>query len=393
MAALFAGLAIVRACPDRAYTGKYVVGGARSMQPVVTDWLAAFGRLKPDFPTRVEAGGTTAAVRSVMAGDLYFAMSGRPLQRGERAHSIVVAREVVAVAVHPDNPVAGLRAREVVEIFAGRLTRWSQVGGPDAPITVVVPAARSDLRVAFDDVILSGAPAAPGAVAADSGAAVAAAIGSDPWSIGYLRAGALDEHVRALPIDGAPATPQAVEAGRYVLAVPLTFVFRVPPTRKRDVALIGWIRGPEGREVARRHGLAPAPDDDRAFLWAPFDPEGALRARLPSVQERLDAALDAWLSTRDLAALRRSVEAVLVTLDVDADRPGAAATAPRAGQRTKGRPRRSPPAPARPRVGGRRARCGGGRRAPGCRETGGRPDTAGPCARRSPRSSPDPTRR
>jgi len=46
----------------------------------------------------------------------------------------VVALDALAVLVHPQNPVRQLTVAQIKDIFAGKITNWSAVGGPNLPI-------------------------------------------------------------------------------------------------------------------------------------------------------------------------------------------------------------------------------------------------------------------
>jgi len=51
----------------------------------------------------------------------------------------VVALDAVAVIVHPAHPVRKLSMAQMRDIFLGRVTNWSAVGGPNLPIAVYAP--------------------------------------------------------------------------------------------------------------------------------------------------------------------------------------------------------------------------------------------------------------
>lgn len=281
-------VAVIR-CPHRPPPpGRYTVAGARELQPVMRDWVAEYGR----FPARIEAGGTTAALRDVGTGDLHVAMVDRPLRPGERGFPAVVARELYAVVVHPENPVAGVTADELAGIFAGRITSWSALGGADAPIRVVV----------YGELPAALRRTAPEAATrpADSASAALAAVAGDRHAVACLPARGLDARVKALAVDGAAPTLAEAEAGRYRLTVPLRLVFVSAPIANRWAELLAFVRGPAGRRIARRHGLLP-PDD----------------AARGAVEDRLTGALDAWLEHGDPEALRRSVDEALAAAAED----------------------------------------------------------------------------
>lgn len=51
----------------------------------------------------------------------------------------IVAQDALVVVASRDNPVRALSADMLDGIFSGRITNWSQVGGPNQPITVYAP--------------------------------------------------------------------------------------------------------------------------------------------------------------------------------------------------------------------------------------------------------------
>ncbi len=59
---------------------------------------------------------------------------GGNLASFEQEH--VVAVEGLAVIAHPDNPIEEISVQDVAAIFAGQITNWSQVGGPNGRINV-----------------------------------------------------------------------------------------------------------------------------------------------------------------------------------------------------------------------------------------------------------------
>ena len=64
-----------------------------------------------------------------------LAAAGIPDPR-DGAGEHIVALDALTLVVHPDNPVQSLSTEDIAAIFGGDVTNWSEVGGPDMPITV-----------------------------------------------------------------------------------------------------------------------------------------------------------------------------------------------------------------------------------------------------------------
>lgn len=88
-------------------------------------------------PPSIGSGGGIAAVGS---GKALLARVARPLKTEERAMGLVsraLFRLPTAIYAHPDLPTKDLTHAQLVDIFIGKVTNWSQVGGPDLRVRVV----------------------------------------------------------------------------------------------------------------------------------------------------------------------------------------------------------------------------------------------------------------
>lgn len=100
----------------------------------------------------------------------------------------IVAVDSLVIIVHPDNPVKAISIDQVAAIYAGSVTNWSELGGPDAPIAVInrQPSSgthRTLYRTIYGDAAETVEPI--GTVAEDNNT-MAAMVNSDPFAIGYV---------------------------------------------------------------------------------------------------------------------------------------------------------------------------------------------------------------
>lgn len=234
------------------------LAGSTSVQPYAEHWVEAFRTQRSGSPIHVQGGGSTAGVQAAMSGAAQIGMSSRALTaaEAERLTVVAVARDGLAVVIHPSNPVRDLRLDQVRAIFAGSLRSWRELGGPAAEITVITREEGSGTRAAFEALVMNGSWIAASALVQDSTGAVRQLVASDPAAVGYVSLGLVDQTVKAVALDGESASEDGIDAGRYPLVRPFLFVLpRSPDPAARD--LIEWITGPEGRALTRREGLLP----------------------------------------------------------------------------------------------------------------------------------------
>ncbi len=99
----------------------------------------------------------------------------------------ILALDTLVVIVNPNNSVSELTMDQLRDIYSGRITNWSEVGGANAPITLVSRAEDSDTRDVFKNVVFGDdVPRDPGSVviARDSNE-MALVVNSDVNAIGY----------------------------------------------------------------------------------------------------------------------------------------------------------------------------------------------------------------
>jgi phosphate transport system substrate-binding protein len=97
------------------------------------------------------AGGTAAiglASRRASAGEAGL----NNLQDGPDEH--ILALDGLIVVVHPGNPVRSLTLNQIAAVFAGKITSWEQLGGPDQPISLYVRDDRSGTLDVFETLVM-----------------------------------------------------------------------------------------------------------------------------------------------------------------------------------------------------------------------------------------------
>lgn len=96
-----------------------------------------------------------------------------------------------------------------------------------------------------------------GAITEDSNGTVREIVAHDPYAIGFISLGLVNDKVRALALDGVAATDENIEAGRYKLVRPFLFVSRGEPTGLAK-EFVDFVLSAEGQDLVKKEGLLPA---------------------------------------------------------------------------------------------------------------------------------------
>jgi len=260
-ALLFVLTATTAAACGRRTANVLTLAGSTSVQPFAEKWADAYRLVHPELSILVQGGGSTAGVQAAESGAAQIGMSSRPLNPEEATHleGVLVARDGIAIVVHPGNPVAALGLEDARAIYAGEVRTWSRFGGR-GPITLITREEGSGTRAAFESLVMAHRRIAAFALVQDSTGAVRQMVTSDPAAVGYVSLGLVDATIKAVKLDAIEASEASIDSGAYPLVRP--FLFLVKPEARSNLAVAGfieWILGPEGRSVARREGLVPPP--------------------------------------------------------------------------------------------------------------------------------------
>jgi phosphate transport system substrate-binding protein len=128
-----------------------VVAGTGASQTLFREVAEAFEKSQPDCQVAVpDSVGSRGGIRQLLAGKADLARVSRLLKDKELAQGLAyagVAETQVVFAVHPSvDGVRSLTVDQVNDIYAGRISNWMQVGGPDHAIFPLIRDGGTTLR-------------------------------------------------------------------------------------------------------------------------------------------------------------------------------------------------------------------------------------------------------
>lgn len=233
LAALTCALAAVlglSACSGGASSQTLTVAGSTTVLPIAEMAAEGFGD-QTGVNVLVSGLGSSAGIEAVTNGTADIATSSRQLTAEESEHELVatvVAHDGIAVIVSPDNPVTELTTEQLRDIYAGKITNWSEVGGNDLEIQVVNRDEASGTREAFRSIVMGDTEFDRSAAVLPGTGQVRDVVSRTPGAIGYISIGFVESDyasttVKSLDIDGVEATEDNVESGAYPISRDLYF--------------------------------------------------------------------------------------------------------------------------------------------------------------------------
>jgi phosphate transport system substrate-binding protein len=240
-------------------SGTIVMAGSTSMEKLASALSEAFMEKYPDVTLTAEFTGSSAGIESLVAGSVNIGNSSRNLKDSEIAAGAVeniVAIDGIAVVVDPANTATALTKDQLVSIYTGVVTNWSEVGGTDSPIIVVGREAGSGTRGAFEELV-GVEDVCVYSNELDSTGAVVAKVASTPGAIGYVSLDVVDETVVAVALDGVEPTVENIKAGTYFLSRPFIMA-TMGEISAQDPAvqeLFAYLTTDEGKALIEAVGL------------------------------------------------------------------------------------------------------------------------------------------
>lgn len=232
------------------------IAGSTSVQPFMEMLAEEFMNRNPGVQINVQGGGSSAGIKAVSDGTADIGMASRELTPSEVSGGVVpvtIARDGIAVIVHPQNVVSGMTIEQLREVFAGRLVSWKALEGGGS-VVVVVREEGSGTRSAFDELVMGEQLVTKNAVVQGSTGAVRTAVAGDPNAIGYISLAQVDKTVKAVAIGGVPATEQNIAAGTYKIARPFNVLTKGPAAGLAQT-FIDFILSADGKKILAAEGL------------------------------------------------------------------------------------------------------------------------------------------
>lgn len=216
----------------------------------------------------------------------------------EANRSRVLALDAFVPVTAAGNPIRSISLSDLSRVLSGEIDNWAELGGPDAPIAVHLPAAGSGLAQAAERRLLTsaGRSVSPKVIRHARSSMLARAVAVDPFAIG-LASFAETDATRMLTLTGTcgfslEATRRTIKTEDYPLSSPMFLYLPARRLPKVGRDFLAYMRGPAAQIVIRRAGFV-----DQAAEEIPINAQG----------DRFANSIDAAGKDVDLDTLQRMV--------------------------------------------------------------------------------------
>ena len=242
-------------------SGTVSTDGSTSMEKVIGALGEAFMEANPGTTFTYNPTGSGSGIQAVQEGRCDIGLSSRALKDAEKEAGLtetVLAYDGIAMIVNPANPVEDLTIAQIADIYTGKITNWSEVGGNDSQIVLIGREAGSGTRGGFEEIV-DVVDKCQYRQELTSTGDVITTVAQNPDAIGYASLASVKDTVKALKVDGVTPSEDTVKDGTYTIQRP--FVLATKTGEKlSDVAqaFFDYVTSADASEIITASGAVPA---------------------------------------------------------------------------------------------------------------------------------------
>ncbi len=252
--------------------------GSDTIVNLALAWAEKYQAEHPEVRISVTGGGSGTGIASLINKTVDIANASRKIKDEEvaqaKANGVdpvehIIARDAIAVIVNPENPVSQLTLKQISDIYSGKISNWSEVGGEDRPVVRLSRETNSGTHVYFLETVLRlGKKDDKTLFSMDtlllpSSEGIVAEVRQNPNAIGYDGLGYVPKDLKMIAIakeaGGAYFLPSiaTVNDKTYPIARDLYMYTNGEPTGIVKTYL-DWILSPEAQQIVAELGFVPA---------------------------------------------------------------------------------------------------------------------------------------
>jgi phosphate transport system substrate-binding protein len=252
--------------------------GSDTIVNLALAWAERYQGEHVDIRISVTGGGSGTGIAALINNTVDIANASRKIKEEEIAEAQskgvepvehIIARDAIAVIVNPENPVNELTLQQISDIYSGKITNWSELGGEDRPIVKLSRETNSGTHVYFLETVLRlGSKDDKTLFSTDtlllpSSEGIISEVRDNPNAIGYDGLGYVPDDLKMIAIakeaGGVYVLPsiETVNDKSYAIARDLYMYTNGEPTGViKDY--LDWILSDEAQQIVADLGFVPA---------------------------------------------------------------------------------------------------------------------------------------
>ena len=255
--------------------------GSDTIVNLALAWAEKYQAEHPDVRISVTGGGSGTGIASLINKTVDIANASRQIKDEEvkeaKSNGVepvehIIARDAIAVIVNPENPVSQLTLKQISDIYSGRISNWSEVGGDNRPIVRLSRETNSGTHVYFLETVLrlgnkdDKTLFSMDTLLLPSSEGIVAEVRQNPNALGYDGLGYVPKDLKMIAIakeaGGAYVLPSiaTVNDKSYPIARDLYMYTNGEPTGIVKTYL-DWILSDEAQQIVADLGFVPVSPD------------------------------------------------------------------------------------------------------------------------------------
>lgn len=248
-------------------SGDYAFGGSTTVDPIITAAIEEWRDTYPDVHISYEGVGSSNGIKGVLSGQYSLGAASREPKSSEAdkgVKAVHIALDAIAPVVNQNSvTITNIAVEDLAKIYAGEITNWSAVGGPDADIVVFNRDEASGTYETFETKVMGDYEFMQAAGVVTSNGDMAAKVGATPYAVGYVGLGYVEEPgLRSLSADGVEPAIENVYNESYPIWRFLNVVY-VEDTGLGQVEseFVNYLLGDDGQAIVEEEGFISLPDN------------------------------------------------------------------------------------------------------------------------------------
>lgn len=201
--------------------------GSTSMEEVMGALSEQYQKDNEGVKVTYDPTGSGTGIEEAKNGNTDIGLASRALKDDEKdgLEQKVIALDGISVIVNAKNGVKDLTTQQVADIFSGKITDWSQVGGKAGKISCIGRESGSGTRDGFESATGTEDKCKLEQELTSTGAVISA-VGSNEKAIGYASFSAVEgqDKIQGIKINGVTCIEDTIKDGSYKLQRPFCFI-------------------------------------------------------------------------------------------------------------------------------------------------------------------------